>query len=41
VLVVILLPGDADEYLMKGEYVQQHVIDILEGFIPKRIWEQW
>ena len=31
------LPGDADN-IDEGEYVQQHVIDILEGFIPKRIW---
>ncbi len=31
------LPGDADN-IDEGEYVQQHVIDILEGFIPQRIW---
>ena len=31
------LPGDADN-IDEGEYVQQHVIDILEGFTPDRIW---
>jgi len=31
------LPGD-EENIDEGEYVQQHVIEILEGFIPRRIW---
>ena len=31
------LPGDT-ENIDEGEYVQQHVIDILQGFIPQKIW---
>jgi hypothetical protein len=31
------LPGD-DENIDEGEYVQQQVIDLLQGFTPQRIW---
>jgi hypothetical protein len=31
------LPRDT-ENIDEGEYVQQHVIDILQGFTPERIW---
>jgi len=39
---IICIGGDSLPYdkenIDEGEYVQQHVIDILEGFIPTRIW---
>ena len=31
------LPGD-EEQIDEGEYVQENVIDIMEGFIPIKIW---
>jgi len=31
------LPWD-DEAIDEGEYVQQHVIEILQGFIPEKVW---
>jgi len=31
------LPGDAEQ-VDEGEYVNQHVADTLDGFIPNRVW---
>jgi hypothetical protein len=31
------LPGDSEQ-IDEGEYVQQEVIEIMEGFVPTRIW---
>ncbi len=39
---IVLIGGDSllgdDEHIDEGEYVNQAVIDILDGFTPKKIW---